>query len=183
MNRLAVFWITSIGGLAGVIALTLLVGQTDKMAAAQHPQKARAVFTAQVPYELTEANLVDTLSQAPFNLPLSRAEWKNGTLSLDFKVLTASTSANDIYRCIADAAELSFEGSTNVNRLMLRLVAEDQWMGRRHLLLAADLQREDYAASSAAALGEWQEAILPEMLQQQFNITYTKLWRIHFETF
>ena len=183
MKRLVALGITALGGLAGITALTLMVSLGGQLDAASYSQKARAAFTSHAPYELTDDNLVDTLSQASFNLPLSRAEWKNGTLSLDFKVLTASTSANEIYGCIADAASLSFGDTSNVERLLLRLVAEDQWMGSRHLLLASDLHREDYTAALAAELGDWKDAVLSEMLQQQFNITYTRLWRNHFETF
>lgn len=134
------------------------------------------VFNPHEVITLGDDNLVDVLSSLPFTLPISQVEWKEGTLSLDLKVVKSDTSITDIYENIADAIDFCFEGTHNVNRLMLRLVGEDRWVNTHHLLLAVDVSREQWSKLWTNELRNNGVAPLPDPLKQTFHVTETKLW-------
>ncbi|OAB44274.1 hypothetical protein [Paenibacillus glacialis] len=134
------------------------------------------VFDSHPSTTLSDENLVDTLHSRPFTLPISKVDWKNSTLVLDLKVVTPDSTITDIYENMAEAISFSFESTSNVNRLMLRLVAEDKWVNTRHLLLAADISRQAWNEESTHELRNNGEAPLPDHLKQTFRMTETKLW-------
>ncbi len=135
-----------------------------------------SVFDPHASKTLSDDNLVDTLSSLPFTLPISQVEWKKTTLSLDLKVVTSDSTITDIYENMAEAISFSFERTPNVNRLLLRLVAEDKWVNTRHLLLAADVSRQAWSEEWTNELRNNGEAPLPDHLKQTFRMTETKLW-------
>lgn len=138
------------------------------------------VFNPHASTTLSDDNLVDILSSLPFTLPISQVEWKKSTLSLDLKIVTPESTITEIYENMAEAISFSFENTPNVNRLMLRLVAEDRWVNTRHLLLAADVSRQVWNTELNKELRNNGEAPLSDHLKQTFRITETKLWQNQF---
>lgn len=134
------------------------------------------VFTHHSNTTLSEDNLVDTLSSLHFTLPISQVEWKDSTLSIDLKVVTPDSTIGEIYENMAEAISFSFENTPNVDRLKLRLLAEDRWVDTRHLLLAADVSRQQWSTEWTSELRTNGEAPLPDHLKQAFHVTETKLW-------
>jgi hypothetical protein len=135
-----------------------------------------SAFNPHASTTLTDDNLVDTLSSVPFTLPISQVEWKKSTLSLDMKVLTAESTITDIYENMAEAISFSFENTPNVNRLMLRIIAEDRWVKTRHLLLAADVSRQAWSEEATIELRNYGEEPLSDHLKETFRVTEMKLW-------
>ncbi|AOZ91375.1 hypothetical protein [Paenibacillus crassostreae] len=138
------------------------------------------VFNPHSSMVLTNDNLVDTLSSLPLTVLISRVEWSKSILSLDLKVVSSDDTVEDIYENLAEVISFSFENTTNVDRLMLRLVVENKWLNTRHLLLAADVSRPQWSTEMTQALKGNGENPLPEHLLHTFHMTETKLWRNQF---
>ncbi|MEC0089769.1 hypothetical protein [Paenibacillus macquariensis] len=140
-----------------------------------------SVFNPHASTTLSNDNLVDTLSTVPFTLPISHVDWKTSTLSLDMKVVTSESTITDIYKNMAEAISFSFENTPNVNRLMLRIIAEDKWVNTSHLLLAADVSRQAWSEEVTNELRNHAEAPLSDHLKQTFRVTEMKLWLNQFK--
>jgi hypothetical protein len=138
------------------------------------------VFKPNSSTTLSKDNLVERLHLIPFTLPISRVDWSESVLSLDLKVVKSESTAADIYWNMAEAISFSFENTPNVNRLMIRIVAENKWLNTRHLLLAADVNRQAWNSEWTQELKNMGEMMLPEHLKQTFRVTETKLWQNQF---
>ncbi|WP_438351276.1 hypothetical protein ACP8HI_11880 [Paenibacillus sp. FA6] len=140
-----------------------------------------SVFNPHSITTLSNDNLVDRLSSLPLTVPISRVEWSKSILTLDLKVVTSESTATEIYENMAEAISFCFEHTPNVDRLMLRLVAENKWLNSRHLLLAADVSRERWSSVLTEELKSNGETPLPDLLKQTFHMTETKLWQNQFQ--
>lgn len=143
--------------------------------------RALAAFHPQSGWTLDNANIVDALDSLPLTLPIRKVEWESRVLTVDLKVATPEVSVSEIYSNIAEILTFSFDGTSNVDQILLRLVAEDKWLGTRHLLLAADVRRTEWSPELKQALGEAEEGPLADDIKARFHLTETKLWRDRFD--
>ncbi|KFN09615.1 hypothetical protein [Paenibacillus macerans] len=144
------------------------------------PPHTAAVFAGQKPAELTNDNLVDGLSSLDLPVPIGKVDLTGGILSVDLKVTEEDFSADRIYQGMAEMLAFSFERTSNVDQLLLRLFAEDRWLGTKYLLLAADVRRSDWRTTDLAELRQTGDRQLSEALRQRLRVTETQLWMSRF---
>ncbi|WP_223066623.1 hypothetical protein [Paenibacillus caui] len=145
-----------------------------------HSAEAGPVMTEASRFTLTESNLVDILSSLPLNLKIARAELRGGTLAVDLKLKNNNAGSAPIYEDMAELAALAIERTRNIHQLRLRLVAEDSWTQAKHLLMAADIRREELSPRAHEVLSLLRKAgngPLDEGLKDALGIIETGLWR------
>ncbi|RAW18234.1 MULTISPECIES: hypothetical protein [Paenibacillus] len=167
--------------LATVAAVLLLVAIQTLHMRTWGGENVQPVSAAQHPVQLTEDNLVDVLSTMKLSTPIARVEWKQSILTLDLKVTGTSTSYTEIYGNMAAVADLGFRSLDNVEQVMLRVMAEDEWLHKRHLLLAADFRRGEWPMYAIETLRDWNSPILSDELKDWFHMMETELWKKQFE--
>lgn len=163
---------------AAVFLLVALQSMQHRTLGGEH---ARPVTAAQQPRELTQDNLVDALASMQLAAPIAKVEWDKSILKLDLKVTGTDIGYQKIYGSMADVAELSFGGFSNVEQVLLRVLAEDEWTRQRHLLLAADIRRNQWPDSAIGELRGWSSPKLSDNLKEWFHIMETALWKKQFE--
>lgn len=130
---------------------------------------------------LENDNLVDALDRVPFSLAIDKAGWENGVLSLDLKVNGNHHEPEELYRNMALAVAFAMEETDNVDQLLLRVVAEDEWLETRHLLLAGDIRRSEWSPLLQQALEDAGNAPLPAALKTGLRISESELWKKQFK--
>lgn len=149
----------------------------------EHPARQRqvaAVFAGTSPAELTEENLVDALAPLQLPVPIAKVELNRDILSVDLKVEGDSVRTADVYRGMAEMISFAFERTNNIDQLLLRLMAEDRWIGTKYLLLAADVRRTEFTAEEMDLLRHVGSGEIPEELRLRLRMTETKLWKSRF---
>ncbi|WP_211745022.1 hypothetical protein [Paenibacillus sp. Marseille-Q4541] len=162
------------------IGAAVLLSTFVTLQGSEYPEQSKEVFSPGDRVTLTDTNLVDVLHELSLNTPISKVKWSKNVLTLDLKVTGSSIVPSDIYIDMASIASFSMDRTSNVNQLMLRFLAEDEWIGSRHLLLSADIRRSEWSSEALKKLKEWKNAELPEELIQRFHMTETNLWREQF---
>lgn len=142
---------------------------------------AYSVFADKQVIDLTENNLVDELSRLPLSVRLSKVKLDQSILSVDLKIGDESYQPSVLYLNMAELIRFSFERTSNVSQLLIRLVAEDKWVGTKHLLLASDVRRGEWPPSALDDLENLGDHPLPDELKQYFRFTVTSLWKNRFE--
>lgn len=140
---------------------------------------ATPVAVSLPPKELTEDNLVDGLSSVDLPVRIAKADLNSSILSIDLKVTEDQFDKEQLYLSMADVIAFTFERTSNIDQLLLRFVAEDQWLGTRYLLLAADVRRGEWPAAALEELRNAGGQELSPMLIKWFRITLTHLWKEH----
>jgi hypothetical protein len=141
------------------------------------------VFTNDNPFTLTEENIVDWIVTVPLHLELKRVDWSDRILSVDFEVGTSIESSKVIFNQLLDFVYYGLGGTTNVDRVWVRLVQTPVGEGQqpRRLLLALDAHRaqiseEDYN------LWKSQQISVEDLIERRFQLTVTPQWtRLHLE--
>lgn len=136
-----------------------------------------AVFDSGKPLVLSDDNLVDGLSAVKLPVPIAKVDLNGSILSVDLKVTDDRFHKGELYGGIAEMISFAFERTTNIDQLLLRLVAEDRWLGTRYLLLAADVRRGAWPESALDELRNTGDAQLPKELREWFRMTETQLWK------
>ncbi|MBR2563224.1 MAG: hypothetical protein IKE29_01210 [Paenibacillus sp.] len=144
-------------------------------------ERAEPVTASHQPIQLTNENLVDVLSSLHMSTPIARVEWKQSILTLDLKVKGKNTSYTEIYENMAAVVDLSFRTVDNVDQVLLRIMAEDEWIHKRHLLLAADIRRGEWPLYAIDMLRTWKSTTFSEELKDWFHLMQTELWKKQFE--
>lgn len=121
--------------LTTIAAVILLVALQSLHTRTWGGEKAEPVTASHQPVQLTNDNLVDVLRSLHMSTPIARVEWKQSILTIDLKVKGTDTTYTEIYESMAAVADLSFRGLENVEQVLLRVMAEDEWLHKRHLLL------------------------------------------------
>ncbi|MNP65499.1 hypothetical protein D3C76_1610950 [compost metagenome] len=82
-----------------------------------------------------------------------------------------------MYKGMAEIISFAFERTTNIDQLLLRLVAEDRWVGSKYLLLAADVRRGNWPSSALSELRNTGDNELSSELKSWFRVTESHLWK------
>ncbi|WP_440109840.1 hypothetical protein [Paenibacillus sp. QZ-Y1] len=167
--------------LATVAAVLLLVAIQTLHMRTWGGESVQPVSAAHHPIQLTDNNLVDVLSTMELSTPITRVEWKQSILTLDLKVTGTGTSYTEIYGNMATVADLGFRSLENVNQVLLRVMAEDEWLHKRHLLIAADIRRGEWPMYAIETLRNWESPTLSDELKDWFHMMETELWKKQFE--
>ncbi|AZS14813.1 hypothetical protein [Paenibacillus lutimineralis] len=135
------------------------------------------VFAAGQPGELNDDNLVDGLIALQLPVPISKVDLNGGILSVDLKVTADQFDKSRLYAGMAELISFAFERTTNVDQLLLRLIAEDRWLGTKYLLLASDVHKNEMPQGALKMLRNHGDQELSDDLLRWFHITRTNLWR------
>lgn len=139
--------------------------------------QALAALADHGPAGLSNDNLVDRLSTVQLPLRLAKVDLEQGILSVDLKVTDSTISPALAYRSIAEMMEFSFAETSDVEQLLLRIVAEDRWLGTRYLLLAVDIHRGEWPSSLVEQLKGAGNEELPPEVKNLLRMTETQLWK------
>lgn len=167
--------IQSLGITLGSVLIIMAISQVANKST--HWKPVSAVFAEQKPLALTEENLVDHLVQLDLHVRLSRAELAGSILSVDLKVNEQEFDKAELYRGMAEVISFALERTSNVDQLLLRIVAEDRWVGSKYLLLAADVRRGGWPASALINMRDTGNDELSPELKSWFRITESHLWK------
>ncbi|WP_435925242.1 hypothetical protein [Paenibacillus sp. DYY-L-2] len=162
------------------VGTALLIALFTRQGAAIFEESRAAsapVFDEAKPQELRDDNLVDGLSALKLPVPIAKVDLNGSILALDLKVTEDRFDKGTLYEGIAEVISFTFERTTNIDQLLLRLVAEDRWLGTRYLLLAADVRRGEFPESSLIALRELGNREMPRELRSWLRVTETHLWK------
>ncbi|MHA0855462.1 hypothetical protein [Paenibacillus sp. CMAA1364] len=179
MNRWIIFMCTLLICILTLIFLPKLMANRSSILTTSIGNVS--VFNSQHTDRLSDDNLVDRLSVVAFTLPIRTVEWSKSILTMDLKVVQSDTNATEIYQNMAEAISFCFQDTSNVDRLMIRIVAENKWVNKDYLLLAADITRENWNDELTNELKGNGEKLLREQLKLNFHITETKLWQNQFQ--
>lgn len=161
-------------------ATTLLLPQLAGLGPAAQGVYGDVSITGPGSRMLENDNLVDALSAVPFSLAIDKAGWVNGVLSLDLKVSEYRHEPQELYRNMALAIAFAIQETDNVDQLLLRVVAEDQWLDTRRLLLAGDIRRNEWSPLLQKMLEDAGNSPLPDMLKTGLRISESELWKKQF---
>lgn len=137
------------------------------------PQEAAAVTASPQTVSVTEARLVDYLSHIPLQLRLSRAAWNGDGLTIDMKVASTITRPDAIYHDIYELLQHSFTRTGNVNRMLLRIVIQDERLKKNYVLLSLDAHKQEATPERLKAI---RERIVTPDTEQALRFIYTPLW-------
>ncbi|MDU5140566.1 MAG: ATPase [Paenibacillus dendritiformis] len=137
------------------------------------PREAAAVTASPQTISVTDARLVDYLSDIPLQLRLSRAAWNGDGLTIDMKVASTIARPDAIYHDIYEMLQYSFTRTDNVNRLLLRIVIQDERLKKNYVLLSLDARKQEAAPERLKAI---REGIVTPDTEQALRFIYTPLW-------
>ncbi|WP_151734470.1 hypothetical protein [Paenibacillus tengchongensis] len=165
--------------LAGAVSAVLLP-QMAELEAAQHREAGGLETTFAGRMNLNDDNLVDVLAALPLTLPVDSAAWNGRVLSLDLKVTGNDHEPRELYGNMAEAITFAFQETGNVGQLLLRVIAEDKWLGSRRLLLAGDIRRGEWSSRLTEELRQAGNHPLPDTLKTGLRISESELWNQQF---
>lgn len=174
-------WTTIIAAIILTLTTALVMAVFTARGNTWSGTKAYSAFADEKVIDLTENNLVDELSRLPISIRLSKVNLDQSILSVDLKIGDGSYQPSVLYLNMAELIRFSFERTSNVNQLLIRLVAEDKWVGTKHLLLASDVRRGEWPPSALDDLENLGDHPLSDELRQYFRFTVTSLWKNRFE--
>lgn len=136
------------------------------------------VFENMKPIVINDENIVDWILTAPLHLELKRVDWSHNILSVDFESGKSVKQPEAVYEQLLDFVYYGFIGTTNVERVWVRIVqtADGDHANRKQLLLAVDARREQI---STEIYNQWkqQQATAEQLIRGRFQLTVTPQWR------
>lgn len=141
------------------------------------------VFKNDNPVTLTEDNIVDWIVTVPLRLEMRRVDWSDRILSVDFEVGTPIEPSEVIFNQLLDFVYYGLGGTTNVDRVWVRVVQTPigESQQPRRLLLALDANREQVSEEDYE-LWKSEQISVEQLIEKRFQLTVTPLWtRIHLE--
>lgn len=137
-------------------------------------------FTGSHSTVLDNDNLVDVLGVLPLTLSIDSVGWEDHVLSLDLKLSGNDHKPEELYQNMAQAISFAIQETSNVDQLLLRIVAEDKWLGSRRLLLAGDIRRSEWSYALQDELQSAGNFPISDRLKRGFRISETELWKKQF---
>lgn len=172
--RFALVFIVSV---AIVLAVAALPRLESRLA---YGRQNVPVFTNMPETHLDQNNLVDTMTQLPLTLPISKVEWDDSILAVDLKYASAGVNPDVIYENMAEMIRFSFTQTSNVKQLLLRFVITDERTKAKRLLLAVDARRSEIDSDVLEALRHFRGE--SGVVTQKLHFTYTSHWQRQFSS-
>lgn len=129
--------------------------------------------------KLSSEEIVDYLSELPLQLKFSRVTWESDKLVIDVKVAATIVHPEIIYHDIHELLRFAFIQTSNVERLQLRVVIQDDMAKKRYVLLGMDAQRSQVDVESLKLLQK-SKGTMPKELEEAWRIIYTPHWERQF---
>lgn len=167
--------------MAAVTALSLgIAGALSFLPEADSVLKRRGgemtVFGSARPVELGADNLVDWIVGVPVRLELAKADWQHRILALDY-VLPDSAAPEDAYAQLRDAVVMGLAGTTNVERVMIRVYdIRTKDRSKQRLLLALDAERKEMNDEIADPAKNRKQSA-ERWLEERFELRKSARWK------
>jgi hypothetical protein len=141
-------------------------------------RKELQVFNDDKPITLSNENIVDWIETLPLRLELKRVDWSDRILSVDFQAGAPIESSEVIFAQMLDFIYYGLAGTTNVNRVWVRLVLQPEGEGKqpKRLLLALDAHREQISREEYD-LWKLKKISAEQLIARRFQLTATPQWR------
>ncbi|WP_157277479.1 hypothetical protein [Paenibacillus taiwanensis] len=180
MQKLRLIVLSLLITVGGTVGLGMLASLGQKQ---QEVRNDVAVFTpSQSTITLDSDHIVDQLISSGYSLPIRRVQLSpDGRLSMDIKVSSSVQNANILYEELHHWMYFCFNETSNVNRLQLRIVLEDERLRKKHVLLAVDTLREEVTSERLQEIKHANGGISAETVRA-LRLTYTPLWLQKFST-
>ncbi|USB34761.1 hypothetical protein [Paenibacillus sp. YPG26] len=174
-------WTTSIAAILIAVTTVLALASLTGQGTAWSGSRVYSAFASAKVVDLRENNLVDELAGLPLSVRIAKVNLDQSILSVELKIGEKSYQPSVLYLDMAELIRFAFERTSNVSQLLIRLVAEDKWVGTKHLLLAADVRRGEWPSSALDDLENLGDQPLSGELKRYFRISATSLWKNRFE--
>lgn len=137
-----------------------------------------AVLGRSAPKAVTDDNLVDFLIRLPLRLDISHVEFRQSILSLDLKI-SGTEDKEMIFRDLYEICRTGFAGTTNIQRVMIRVMDAGAEREPAQLLIALDAQSKSMPSVDRRK-ENGQRAEIERYLREHFRLTYTTRWSDRF---
>lgn len=134
-----------------------------------------SVFNNTSLHQLSDVNMVDSLTNISLHLDVSRVEWNNHDLSLDLATTTTVGYNAVVFEDLRELIDFGLLETSNVKRVFIRILTTDEESGRKQLLIAAEARRENLTLQDLRKLKK-NKPTAQNYLNSEFSMTYTKLW-------
>lgn len=142
-------------------------------------QASAPVFQSNKPFRLTETNMVDALVGLPLELRIAKADFQQSVMSVDLFLPAGVMGERFVYHDLYELSQLAWTRTTNVDRLLVRvMLLEGQGREGRELLLAMEAKRDQAEPHARLASGRSQ-AELKQYLESRYHFTYAPKWKEH----
>lgn len=138
-------------------------------------QNEMSVFQTLHNKQLQHGNLVDALTRLPLALDIARVQWDDSVLKVDLRYSAEMRNAAPFFEDLYELARFSFEQTSNVQTLRLRMVGTSSQGGSRPLYVTASMSRSDFDSNEIDAL----ERLSPSSdaaLRAKLHLKYTNHW-------
>ncbi|MDF2924381.1 MAG: hypothetical protein K0R57_3295 [Paenibacillaceae bacterium] len=135
------------------------------------PDKARA---------LSEMNMVDALAALPLELDIAKASYGKSVMTVDLFWPTGLSGERLVYHDLYELSHFAWSSTTNVERVVIRVMLSDATDRRnRELLVAMEAKRTQEDGAIDARPGA-SAAELRTYLESRYHFSYTPKWKQKF---
>lgn len=138
-----------------------------------------AAFTPALRSINMNERIVDYLSELPLQLKFSRVSWYDGRLAIDMKVAATIVRPEMIYNDMYELLHFAFMQTSNVDRLQLRAVIQDDMVKKKYVLLGMDALRTQVDAERLKLMQKSKE-MMPKQLKEAWRVIHTPNWERQF---
>ncbi len=127
-------------------------------------------------HQLSDQNLVDSITNIPLHLEISRVEWNNRDLSLDLSTIIDEGHNAVVFEDLRELIDFCLLETSNVKRVFIRILTTEEAPEEKQLLIAAEARREDLTLQDLRKVKK-DKPTAENYLNSEFSMTYTKLWK------
>ncbi|MBP1933457.1 hypothetical protein [Ammoniphilus resinae] len=140
----------------------------------QKNEMLQPVFKISQPIVLDQTNLVDIMTQVNSQMAITRVQWQNHNLSVDYKVTADKpVYVNDIYDELYQSVYTAYLLTSNVQGLYVRVLYEEK--GNEEVLIALSAERSNQLLEELSSVSA--EKDKKALLHKLTNISFGVLWQ------
>jgi hypothetical protein len=161
----------------GISLLLAIVGEIDQNLLTSEGEPLH-VFQFTEARMMTEATIVDDLTQLQLYSSIQRVSVNSTILEIDLKVNPQRINKEQIYHDLGELAKLAWIQSGNIQRVFIRVFTLNRTVGQQQkktMLLALTGRRDDFTDDDKLLLKD--ERLSPALwIQRYMEMTYTDKW-------
>jgi hypothetical protein len=163
--------------MALVMAVSIALAWGMSLLPEIQPRLADPVFGPDKSGRLTEANMVDALVALPLDLRIARADFRQSVMSVDLFLPKGVSGERFVYHDLYELSRFAWSTTTNVDRLLVRVMLEDGADRQmKELLLAMEAKRtQGEPAGQPPASGNVNG--MRTYLEERYHFSYTPKWK------
>lgn len=163
--------------IAGVIGLSVAIALGLSWTAGSKRNDTSPVFQQGKTGRLTEVNMVDALIALPLDLGIAKADFRQSVMSVDLYLPKGVSGERFVYHDLYELSRFAWNATTNVDRLLIRVILQDgEKRQNKELLLAMEAKRtQAVEVGELAAVGTVTEIRM--YLESRYHFSYTPEWK------